>query len=155
MNTQAKLNLDVFVPYFIAVIANKSRSSGSKIYLEKFGVGVPEWQAMVVFALHGEATAQNIADIVGIDKSACSRSVKKLKDMGVITQVKGKFVGRNKPLVLTDDGWELYKKIEAIALKREEIMLASFTEDEKQVLLGFLKRIKANTANLSENTQSQ
>jgi len=145
-NVDATIDLSTFVPYFIASISNKSTSSASKLYLKRFGIGMVEWQAMVVLAIETQATAQNIADIVGIDKAAVSRAIKTLNEKEAIDAVKGTFRGRSKPYVLSEHGQALYHQISKLALEREKTLLNGFRGDEKKCLLEFLKRMQTNVA---------
>jgi DNA-binding MarR family transcriptional regulator len=144
---RVSIDLSTFVPYFIASIANKNTAKVSQLYLKHFGVGIVQWQIMVVLAIDGKATAQNVANIVGIDKSAVSRAMKKLIEQKLIIPIKGTFPGRSKPYQFSQNGWKLYFKIEEVALKREKTMLASFSDEEKSTLLDFLHRIQDNITN--------
>ena len=47
----AVLDLETYVPYFLTAISNTWSRSASRLYLERFGVGVTEWRVLSQLAI--------------------------------------------------------------------------------------------------------
>jgi MarR family transcriptional regulator, organic hydroperoxide resistance regulator len=92
----------------------------------------------------GKMTMNGIAKFIGKRKSTVTDMVKKLEKLGYISRQKSKIDARVIEVTLTEKGWvfkDTFKKISAELLEKT---YAGFTEEEKEVLMGLLLKIRKN-----------
>lgn len=139
-----------YFPYLISSIANKISRGGSRVYLRLFGIGIIEWRILAVLADHPHCTANVICNVIELDKAAASRSVQVLERHGYIQTAVDAADARKRTLSLTTSGTALYRRAVKVALLREQQLLAGFTEHEREMLLGLLRRMHANALEMDQ-----
>lgn len=144
------LDLGGYVPYFVTAISNTWSRSSSRLYLERFGVGVTEWRVISQLAIEPAIPAQRICEVIGLDKGAVSRSVAALVAAGHVAESTDGRDGRRQLLELTPSGYALHDSLIALATARERMMLEGFTDEERAQLTGFLRRLHARLPELRE-----
>ncbi|NKQ54061.1 winged helix-turn-helix transcriptional regulator [Amycolatopsis sp. K13G38] len=132
---------DDYVPAYLSLISNALSWGGSRLFLRRFGVGINEWRVMSAIVNQPGCTATQVGDELGLNKSVVSRSLQFLqsRDLVNVDAADGRRV-----LWLTGPGHELHDQLIEIALKREEFLLAGFSQQEKELLLSFLRRMYDN-----------
>lgn len=55
------VDLDRYVPAYLTWIANKLSRGASQYYLNAFGVGIETWRCLVLLAVEGSISAQQVA----------------------------------------------------------------------------------------------
>jgi DNA-binding MarR family transcriptional regulator len=128
------IDLQDYFPFFLGTISNRWTTSSSKIYLDRFGVGIADWRVLASIQALGAASSQEIVGLISMDAAAVSRSVTKLETEGFIARAPGRFVGRTKPYELTGAGREL-------ALAREDLLLGALTTDERRSLMDLMRKV--------------
>jgi DNA-binding MarR family transcriptional regulator len=144
------LDLGGYVPYFLTAISNTWSRSSSRLYLERFGVGVTEWRVISQLAIEPDIAAQRICEVIGLDKGAVSRSVAALVAGGHVREHPDARDARRQVLALTQTGYALHDRLIALATTREKLLLADFSEEEQTQLRGFLRRLHARLPELRE-----
>jgi DNA-binding MarR family transcriptional regulator len=142
------LNLEGYFPFYLGTISNRWTSSSSRLYLDRYGIGIGEWRVLASISALGSASSQQVVALIMMDPGAVSRSVKRLEAGDLIEPVNGRFVGRTKPYRLTPAGQELYAKISEIALDREATLLALLTPEEQKELIRLLAKVVPQLENL-------
>jgi len=98
--------------------------------------------------IHAEEslTAKAICLMVGQDKAAISRALKKLENEGHVTptraKTKGGVTSRMVPYCLTESGTALYKEMLSIAQVRQQILQDEFSPTEREQFTDYLLRIQ-------------
>lgn len=149
MSTASQLNLTRYVPALLNFLSNKLAAGASQCYRKHFGVGVVEWRMLSMLAVESDITANRICQVIGLDKSAVSRSLQALEAAGHIgTEVDPKD-GRRYTVSLTDSGKALHDRMLKVALERERRLLSGLTPDEVDTLVELLGRlhVKVNDVN--------
>ena len=136
-----RLDRDRYVPYFLTVIANAASTSASQVYLRRYGVGVNDWRVLTHLGLEPGCTAQVVSNVLQVDKSVVSRSVKTLVDQGLIAVEATPGFRR---LYLTAAGAALHREMMPVVLERERILLDGLAPEEVDQLLGLLRRVQVN-----------
>lgn len=144
------LDLTGYVPYFLTAISNTWSRSSSRLYLERFGVGVTEWRIISQLAIEPRIGAQRICEVISLDKGAVSRGVAALVASGHVHEAADGRDARRQVLELTSDGYALHDRLIAMAIERERLVLADFTQEEVDQLLTLLRRIHARLPELRE-----
>ena len=142
------IDLQDYFPVFLGTIANRWTATSSRIYLERFGIGIGEWRVLASIQALGASSSQEIVGLISMDAAAVSRSVTKLDCQGLVEQVPGRFVGRTKPYRLTDKGRELYAALREVALARENELLGALSAAERQTLIQLMRKVMSRIEDL-------
>ncbi|MES2530566.1 MAG: MarR family winged helix-turn-helix transcriptional regulator [Pseudomonadota bacterium] len=148
------VNLDRYVPAYLTWIANKLSRGASQQYLSTFNVGIETWRCLVLLAVDGEVSAQQVSSVIGMDKGSVSRCFKSMQEGGLIRTKLDASDGRLRIAVLTAKGRQLHDQIMGMALERERAFLSVLDKDEVEVLLGLLRRLHANLPEVEVSTQN-
>ncbi len=144
------LDLGGYVPYLLTAISNTWSRSSSRLYLERFGIGVTEWRVMSQLAIEPGIPAQRICEVIALDKGAVSRSAAALVAAGHVAERPDTRDARRQLLELTASGYGLHDQLIALATAREQLMLEGFSPQERAQLLDFLRRMQARLPALRE-----
>src|SRR3984893_9102034 len=82
----APLKLEEFLPYRLNVVASLVSQALSRIYSERYGIGVPESRVLVTLGQYGVMTGKQIGAHTHMHKTKVSRAVAQLE--------KRKFIAR-------------------------------------------------------------
>lgn len=137
------LNLANYATYFFTVAANKLSTGASRLYLKRFGIGIIEWRIMAMLAVEPNIAPARIVQVIGIDKAAVSREMRKLEEKGYLSVADHATNVRRKTLELTAAGYEVHDQIIQVALERERRLLSDLTREEVAVFLDLLARTTA------------
>jgi len=126
-----------------AVIATRVNWLSSKLVTTAtatFGeLGLGYLNARIVLALgrRPQITAARLAELLGVDPAAVSRSLRDLKTQKLVEESPGPV----RSLSLTAAGTAMRDKVEMVSAAREQRMLRGFSEDEADRLMDFLERM--------------
>lgn len=146
------VDLDRYVPAFLTWIANKLSRGASQQYLDTFDVGIETWRCLVLLAIEGSISAQQVSKVIGMDKASVSRCFKSMQARGLIRLGLDAHDGRLRIATLTKKGRELHDQIIGIALERERAFLSVLTDSERETLIGLLKRLHENLPEVERAT---
>ena len=85
MASPTNVDLERYVPAFLTWIANKLSRGASQHYLAVFDVGIETWRCLVLLAIHGSISAQQVSRVIGMDKASVSRCFKSMQSRGLVT----------------------------------------------------------------------
>ncbi|MFD1507222.1 MarR family transcriptional regulator [Georgenia yuyongxinii] len=134
-------------PYYLVTIGNAISWGSALGYLRRFGVGVNEWRLMAHVANEPGCTAADVSRFLRTNKAVVSRSLKTLQDKGLVGLDSADGARR---IYLTEDGVALHDRILPIAVRREQILLDGLDEEERELLIGMLRRMHANLTAMNE-----
>ena len=80
------LKLEEFLPYRLNVCASLVSHALSKIYAERYKIGVPEWRVLVTLGQFGAMTAKAIGTHSHMHKTKVSRAVALLEGRKLVTR---------------------------------------------------------------------
>jgi DNA-binding MarR family transcriptional regulator len=138
------VDLEHYVPAFLTWIANKLSRGASQHYLAVADVGIETWRCLVLLAIEGSISAQQVSKVVGMDKGSVSRCFKSMQTRGLITLGLDAGDGRVRIATLTKQGRKLHDQILGIALERERALLSVLTAQERETLIALLTRLHEN-----------
>lgn len=149
----AHVDLNRYVPAYLTWTANKLSRGASAFYLEHFGVGIEVWRCLVLLAVDGACSAQQVSRVIGLDKASVSRCFKRMQEGGLIRVELDRDDGRARIAVLTPQGRALHDRIREVALERERALLAVLSLQEAKTLLSLLQRVHENLPNVEAATE--
>ncbi|MFC7401393.1 MarR family winged helix-turn-helix transcriptional regulator [Citricoccus sp. GCM10030269] len=143
IRTRLKHTIDreTFTPAYLSLVDNAHVWGGSRIYNEHFGVTSPDFAILSTLSNRPGCQAVDISQQVALDKSVVSRRLQRLEDKDLICW---ELEGSRRRLYLTRKGAEVHDAVLPIALQRAELMVHGFTEDEREQLQSFLRRMYEN-----------
>ena len=148
-----KIDLDHYVPAYLTWTSNKLSRGASQHYLKVFGVGIETWRCLVLLAIEGSISAQQVSRVIGMDKASVSRCFKSMQESGFIRIALDPRDGRARIAVLTAKGRALHDEIREVALERERAFLEVLSDDESETLLNLLRRLHENLPAVETATQ--
>ena len=147
------IDLERYVPAYLTWTANKLSRGASGFYLKHFGVGIEVWRCLVLLAVDGACSANQVSRVIGMDKASVSRCFKSMQEGGFIRIELDRNDGRARIAVLTDEGRALHDAIRGVALERERALLEVLSKDEAKSLLTLLQRVHENLPEVEAATQ--
>ena len=112
----APLKLEEFLPYRLNVVASLTSQALSRIYADRYGIGVPEWRVLVTLGQHGMMTGKAIGEHSHMHKTKVSRAVAFLEKRKLLQRRTNRADLRESFLSLTPNGLAIYLDLAPIAL---------------------------------------
>lgn len=137
----AALELDRFLPYRLSVLSNRVSSAISRVYSERFGLGVTEWRVMAVLGQFPELSAGEVAERTAMDKVAVSRALARLGERGLLRRGTDDDDRRRSVLALSAAGRDVHGRIVPLALAFERRLLEGMDAGEQGLLFRLLDRL--------------
>ncbi|MBN9220537.1 MAG: MarR family transcriptional regulator [Mesorhizobium sp.] len=107
----------------------------------KYGLTTREWRALAVLKYLGTVPLQELAKHSGLLKSQMSRTVSGLIDRGYIQKAANPEDGRSILLRLSPEGLALSEQVLDDSFERNEQMLGSLSNAERQMLVELMRRV--------------
>lgn len=139
---------DSFSPALLGLLNNVLVWGGSRVFNALHDVGANEWRILSALGNYPGATARDLCEILGINKSIASKSIGVLVAGGYVGQADGRRTSRH--LFLTDRGAELHDAIMPIAVRRTEILQHRLSRTEVIELNRLLAKMLESAADLQE-----
>jgi len=113
----APLKLEEFLPYRLNVLASLVSQALSRIYVERYGLGVPEWRVLVTLGEFGVMTGKAVGAHSHMHKTKVSRAVAELEKRKLLTRRANRADLRETFLSLTPAGRTIYEDLAPGALE--------------------------------------
>ena len=107
----APLKLEEFLPYRLNVVASLVSQALSRIYVERYGIGVPEWRVLVTLGQYGVMTGKAVGAHSHMHKTKVSRAVAQLEKRKLLTRRANRADLREVFLSLTPAGRAIYEDL--------------------------------------------
>jgi DNA-binding MarR family transcriptional regulator len=133
--------LDEFLPYQLAVLANRISDAFSKRYREKFGITVPEWRVVAHLSQAEKVSIREIYKQVEMDKSKASRAAARLVEAGYVTKKTNPGDRRLVELSLTRKGRDMMAEIGPLGAQFETEVLHCLPEGDRERFLTAVKTL--------------
>ncbi len=115
--SDAALKLEQFLPYRLNVCANVVSQALSRIYAERYKIGVPEWRVLVTLGQFGNMTGKAVGTHSHMHKTKVSRAVALLEQRKLITRRANRADLREAFLSLTPAGRDIYSELAPSAIE--------------------------------------
>ncbi len=140
-----QLQLDTFLPFEIAVVANRVSQMIGNLIDTKFDLQIPDWRILVTLDRYGPLAPNEIAEKTAMDKARVSRAQRRLGDLALVSVADDETDGRRKVLTLAPLGYKICREIISEALERERHLLSCLTPAEEIALRLILAKLHART----------
>ncbi|MCX2723219.1 MarR family winged helix-turn-helix transcriptional regulator [Roseibium salinum] len=135
------LKLSRFLPYQLNHLAETVSRSFSRIYAEKYGIGIPEWRVVATLGEYKALTARDISRSTSMHKTKVSRAVAALEKRGLIVRDRNPDDQREQTLKLSPKGSRMYQDIVPDALAYSAELQDALTEEQKALLDDIFERL--------------
>jgi DNA-binding MarR family transcriptional regulator len=140
--------LDDFIPFKLAVVANRVSQSIGHLFETQFNLQIPEWRILMALYAYGDLLFNEVVDKTAMDKARVSRAQRRLVDLNMITLSDDPTDGRKVILALTPTGVKRCAEILPEAAEREAWFLAALDDDEHRQLDVILDKLLARSLEL-------
>lgn len=136
-----KLSLQDFIPYKLAVAANRLSQSIGSLFEHKYGIQIPEWRILMALHSCGPLAPNEVVEHTSMDKARVSRAQRRLVELELVTPSADPRDGRRLVLFLTRKGAGMCDAIIPEARQTEAWFLSILSESEREVLDSVLSRL--------------
>jgi DNA-binding MarR family transcriptional regulator len=134
-------DLDDFLPYRLAVAANRVSRMFSQRFAEQFGLSIPEWRVLAILGRVGSASPSAVGEMAAMDKVKVSRAAASLVSRGMIRQTQDPDDGRARVLRMTRKGNTAYQGVVPLAREMEAEIALGLSRAEWATLHKALNRL--------------
>ena len=117
LDDTAPLRLEEFLPYRLNVLASLASQALSRVYAERYDIGVPEWRILVTLGQFRVMTGKAIGTHTHMHKTKVSRAVAELERRKFLTRRVNNADLRESFLSLTPAGRAIYEELAPGALE--------------------------------------
>ena len=150
-NKNNMLVLESFLPYRLSFLTNIISRKLARLYSEKFDITPHEWKILANLKRYPNISAAEAGEKTAMDKVAVSRAVNGLSQKGLVHKIFSEEDKRRSVLNLTDDGEQIYQKIEPLVTDYESQLLTCLNEDELSQLDQLLDKLTQHVSVSGEN----
>lgn len=111
----ARLRLDVFLPYCLSILTAKMQAHLARHYRQGVGLDLPEARVMAVLGYHRPVSSNAIVQHTTMDKATVSRAVARLMRRGLVTRKADPTDRRLLVLDFTAKGERAYRGLAGLA----------------------------------------
>ncbi len=130
-----------FLLYRLSSVSRRVAGACAEVYLEEFGLGVPEWRLMAQIGRFGSISARDIAEKISMDRVAISRAAAKCLADGLIQERASTTDRRSKVLSFTPKGKALYRRVIPRACELANLIESGLTRAEAKLLKRLLEKL--------------
>jgi len=116
LEASAPLKLEEFLPYRLNVLASLVSQALSRVYAERYDIGVPEWRVLVTLGQFSVMTGKAIGTHTHMHKTKVSRAVAELERRKLVARRANRADLREAFLSLTPAGRAIYEELAPGAL---------------------------------------
>ena len=142
--------LDSFLPYRLAVVAQRVSAEFAGVYGRRFGLSTAEWRVLAHLANAGPVSVREIFARVAMDKSKVSRAASRLETAGLIEKAEDPRDRRLVALSLTAAGRAVMAELVPLARDFERRLIARLAPDDRAALERILEHLLETEANECE-----
>jgi DNA-binding MarR family transcriptional regulator len=143
-----KLALQEFIPYKLAVVANRLSQSIGSLFEQKYGIQIPEWRILMALHSCGPLAPNEVVEHTSMDKGRVSRAQRRLVELDLVAASDDPRDGRRLVLFLTRKGAGMCAAIIPEARQTEAWFLSVLSARECQALDKALSRLLARSQEL-------
>lgn len=134
LSSEPRLDLDRHVPALCLTLGGKLALHAKRHSAKQLGLDLCEWRIVQVLGAEERATVFHIADCIAMDRGGASRAISRLEKTGIVAREDDPSDRRKSLIALTEKGWDLHATIIGFALAREERLLSTLSEPDRQRL---------------------
>lgn len=137
-----------------ALLGKVTHMSYSVMFREAASLGIHPGQVPLCayLYLHSGCRQKEIAEALRIKPSTVSVSIDRMEKSGLVEKKTDRQNARIVKIYATEKLAECYRTLEKVLEEREKILTGGFTEEEKELLRSYMKRMVRNLEQERENS---
>ena len=143
MSTQTPYHLHQSLGYHLSIAARIQERRLDE-QLKTLGLTRTSWCILLAVGNENLSQPSDIADFVGIDRTATSRALRQMEDAGLLARSLGTADKRTRRVVLTDKGETAIAKATPMARDNAEQMSALLASGDEKRLIELLTKLHEN-----------
>jgi len=148
VNEDAPLKLEQFLPYRLNVVSSLVSQALSRVYAQRYGIGVPEWRVLVTLGQYQMMTAKAIGAHTHMHKTKVSRAVAILEKRRLLGRRPNREDKREAFLSLTAAGRNIYEELAPHALDFAKRLTEILTSADREAFNRALSQLTARSTQL-------
>jgi DNA-binding MarR family transcriptional regulator len=144
-----QLRLEDFLPYRLNVVTSLVSQALSRLYADRYGIGVPEWRVLVTLGQYGAMTGKQIGAHSHMHKTKVSRAVALLDRRKLLMRRTNRADMREAFLSLTSAGRAIYDDLAPLALDFGKRLAEVIDPADREAFDRALKRLTERSAILA------
>lgn len=140
INKDMDIDLDVFFPYVVSTVTRIFHSD-MESNLKELGINLQEWRVLIYLSRNETGTLNNIVDFTKFPQPSLSRTIRKMSQKKLLTNLKKNTDSRFLELRITPLGREIVASANKKLLDSTEERLSIFTKKERSTLLDTLWKL--------------
>lgn len=155
VDTDAALKLEDFLPYRLNVCANLVSQALSRIYADRYKIGVPEWRVLVTLGQFDMMTAKAIGLHSHMHKTKVSRAVALLEDRKLVARRANRADMREAFLSLTPAGRDIYNDLAPSALEFARQLMETIAPEDRAALWRVLSKLTERAEQIGKDVADE
>ncbi|MQM36090.1 hypothetical protein KBTX_00071 [wastewater metagenome] len=147
-----ELEIERFIPYRMAVLADWMSRSLAGTYQSRFGISIPEWRVLAHLAREQPLSAGVLSERTNMDKPRVSRALQRMTRNGLIERESDAHDQRVAVIRMSAGGRATYERIAPLAQAWERELLAGLDENDRIELERLLDRLQEQVARMRESS---
>lgn len=131
-DSDIQIRLDEFLPFQLAVVANRVSQTVAKIIEREFNLHIPEWRILATLLYYSRVSSQFLVQHTAMDPARVSRAQTRLSDLNLIDVQQDPDDKRRVLISLTDRGTEIVTSTLPRALDAEAEIFGDLSTKERQ-----------------------
>lgn len=119
------VDITTLISYRVLVFSGTLARWAAREYLHNFDLKLPEWRIISVVGARGPISANEVSEIISIDKAWISRTIPALVKRKLVRLQDDAQDRRRKLLMLTPKGAEIHRKLSRISRGRQDRLFGS------------------------------
>ncbi|KYK36083.1 MAG: hypothetical protein AYK19_09700 [Theionarchaea archaeon DG-70-1] len=120
--------------------------------LEQYNIGSGQFSFLMSLFREDGVHQEYLVKSIKVDKATCTRAVKKLVKEGYVTRQKDSKDKRAYKIFLTEKAKPTEPVLKKISSEWKALLLSGFTEEEKELVMDFLKRMVHNASSVKRDS---
>ena len=149
-NQDAPLRLDEFLPYQLNVVASLVSQALSRLYAERYGIGVPEWRVLVTLGEFETMTGKAVGEHSHMHKTKVSRAVALLEKRKLVVRRVNRSDLRESFLSLTPEGRAIYDDLAPGAMALSRHLTEAIAPEDREAFARAMERLIERAKPLAE-----
>jgi DNA-binding MarR family transcriptional regulator len=134
-------SLEEFIPYKLAVVANRLSQSIGRLFDARFNLQIPEWRILMALHAYGDMPFYEVVERTSMDKARVSRAQRRLVDLGLVHAAQDPNDRRSVIFSLSGKGQAICVAIAPEARNTETWFLAVLSPKERRDLDRILDKL--------------
>ncbi len=145
------IDLDRYVPTVLSRVVGRLRSSANEFFGDRYGINLLEWRIISFVAAEGPSSVYAIWTRAALDKAAVTRTLRGLRDRGLVTvqDVAGQR-RRRTAVTLTAAGAALHETTFGEVVLRHQRLLRGLTTADVEHFLATVAHIESQIGSMAD-----